>query len=50
MTVGKLRKVIKKELDFENVDIERVHSVKRNTHDNDIDERNSKLPTVVAKF
>ena len=50
MTEEKLRKVIKDELDIENVVIERAHRVKRNNDDNDNNDQNRKPPTVVAKL
>ena len=50
VTKEKLRKVIKDELDIENLVIERVHRVKGNNNDNENNERNRNPPTVVPKL
>ena len=50
VTKEKLTKFIKDKLDIRNVDIERAHTVKRNTGNNDNDEQSSKLPTIAAKL
>ena len=50
VTEEKLKKVIKDELDVENVVIERAHRVKRNNDKNENNEQTRKPPTVVAKL
>ena len=50
VTVGKLQKIIKEELDIENVVIKQAHMVKRNNDDGDNNDRNRKPPTVSAKL
>ena len=50
VTEEKLRKVIKDEVDIENVVIERAHRVKRNNDNNENNDQIRKPPTVVAKL
>ena len=50
MTEGRLRKVIKDELDIKNVVIERAHRVKRNNDNKENNDQTRKPPTVVAKL
>ena len=50
VTEEKLRKVIKDELDIENVVIERAHRVKRNNENNENNNQTRKPPTVAAKL
>ena len=50
VTEEKLRKVIKDELDIENVVIERAHRVKRNDDNNENNGQTRNQPTVVAKL
>ena len=50
VTEEKLKKVIKHELDFENVVIDQAHRVKRNNDNNEKNDQTRKPPTVVAKL
>ena len=50
VTEEKLGKVIKNELDIENVVIERAHRVKRNNENNENNNQTRKPPTVAAKL
>ena len=50
VTEEKLKKVIKDELDIENVTIERTYRVKRNNDNNENNDQTKKPPTVVAKL
>ena len=50
MLVEKLRKVIKDELDLQNVVIKRADRVKQNNDNNDNSDQNRKPSTVVAKL
>ena len=50
VTEEKLKKVIKDELDIENVVIEQAHRVKRNNDNNENNDQTRKPPTVVAKL
>ena len=50
VTEEKLRKVIKDELDIENVVIERAHRVKRNNDNNENNNQTRKPSTVLAKL
>ena len=50
VTEEKLKKVIKDELDIENVVIEQAHRVKRNNDNNENNDQTRKSPTVVAKL
>ena len=50
VTEEKLRKVIKDELDIENVVTEEVQRVKRNNDSNENNDQTRKPPTIVAKL
>ena len=50
MTEEKLRKVVKDELNIENVVTARAHRVKRNNDNNKNNDKTRKPPTVVAKL
>ena len=50
MTEEKLRKVVKDELNIENVVTARAHRVKRNNDNNENNDKTRKPPTVVAKL